>query len=72
MHNFPPHPHAGFNNHADFKLVFFFHASESSATMRAMGIELGIDEDDLWGAAVIRRAAQDGRHKGFYSNSTFN
>lgn len=52
-------PPAGFNNHADFKTVFFFpHTSESSATMRAMGIELGTDEDNLRGAAVIRRAAQ--------------
>lgn len=51
---------------------FFFYASESSATMRVMGIELGVDEDDLWGAAVIRRAAQDGHNKGFYSNSSFN
>ncbi len=43
MHFSPP---AGFNNLADFQLLFQ-HASESSARMCTQGIDLGIDEDNL-------------------------
>lgn len=68
---FPP---AGFNNLADFQLLFQ-HANESSARMRTQGIDLGVDEDNLQERLSLKvpqpRLKMD-IIKLFYNDSTFN